>query len=287
MIIDLHIHSKNSDGILSVKKIIELAKTKKISLISITDHDSILSQKQASLLAKKSGISYISGIELNVTFIDPRNSNQKPIFLDFLGYNFDYKNKELLYKLESIAKYRQRRVFIILEKLNEELRKNQVNQLNREDFTNFLRSFNGVLGRPHIADYLVEKGIVKNRKEAFLRYLVKFDVPKYPLYPKDAAKLIRNAGGKIILAHPNDPYGTSLIKLTRSLDEQIKIIDNSLLQHIDGIECWHSRNDEETTTHYLKYAKNRKIITTGGSDCHQKPVIMGTVKIPSYVAHQF
>lgn len=287
MIIDLHIHSKNSDGILSVKEIIELAKTKKITMISITDHDSILSQKQASLLAEKSGISYISGVELNVTYIDPRNPNQKPIFLDFLGYNFDFKNKELLYKLESIAKYRQRRVLIILDKLNEELKKDQVNQLNTEDFVNFLHSFDGVLGRPHIADYLVKKGIVKDRKEAFLRYLVKCNVPKYPLYPKDAAKLVRNAGGKIILAHPNDPYGTSLIKLTRSLDEQTKIIDDSLLQYIDGIECWHSRNDKKTTTHYLNYAKNRKIITTGGSDCHQKPIIMGTVKIPSYVAYQF
>ena len=99
--------------------------------------------------------------------------------------------------------------------------------------------------------------------------------------------MVRNAGGKIVFAHPNDPYGTSLIRLTRSLDEQTNIIDDSILQYIDGIECWHSRNDEETTNHYINYSKEHNLIMTGGSDCHQKPIIMGTVKVPSYVADQF
>ena len=71
-------------------------------------------------------------------------------------------------------------------------------------------SVDGVLGRPHIADYLVKKGIVKARQEAFDKYLVKCDVPKFPLYLDEASKLIRDAGGKLVLAHPNDPHGTSL-----------------------------------------------------------------------------
>ena len=76
MIIDLHIHSRNSDGSLSVKKIVELARIKNICMMSITDHDSILCQEKASTLARKSGIHYISGVELNVTFIDTRNQRQ-------------------------------------------------------------------------------------------------------------------------------------------------------------------------------------------------------------------
>ena len=71
------------------------------------------------------------------------------------------------------------------------------------------------LGRPHIADYLVKKGIVKTRQEAFDKYLVKCDVPKFPLYLEEASKLIRDAGGKLVLAHPNDPHGTSLASLTK------------------------------------------------------------------------
>lgn len=287
MIIDLHIHSKNSDGTLSAKRIVEIAKLKNFFMMSITDHDSISCQKEAIILAQKNGINYIPGVELNVTFEAASYQKQKPIFLDFLGYNFDLEDSQLFNKLKEMTQYRQQRALNILKKLNNEFRKNQIQELNPEDIINIQTSVDGVFGRPHIADYLVRKAFVKTRKEAFDKYLVKCNVPKYPLYLKDAARLVRNAGGKIILAHPNDPYGTSLIKLTKSLDEQTKIIDKSILPFIDGIECWHSRNDEKTTTHYVKYSKEHDLMMTGGSDCHQKPILMGTVNIPFYVAKQF
>ena len=144
-----------------------------------------------------------------------------------------------------------------------------------------------MLGRPHIADYLVQKRIVKTRQEAFDKYLVKCDVPKYPLFLEEASKLVRKAGGKLVLAHPNDPHGTSLVALTKFLEEQTQIIDEKMLSFIDGVECWHSRATIETTNHYLTFAKNHGLIMTGGSDCHQKPIIMGTVQIPDWVANQF
>ena len=90
-----------------------------------------------------------------------------------------------------------------------------------------------------------------------------------------------------MLAHPNDPHGTSLVALTKSLPEQTEIMQDSMLTHIDGVECWHSRNDAATTDHYVKFAKEHGLIMTGGSDCHQKPIIMGTVEVPAYVADQF
>jgi len=116
---------------------------------------------------------------------------------------------------------------------------------------------------------------------------VRCNVPKYPLYLEEASKLVHNAGGKIVLAHPNDPHGTSLVALTKSLAEQTQIIEDSMLAHLDGIECWHSRSDAQTTSHYLKYGKEHDLIVTGGSDCHQKPIMMGTVAVPDYVAGQF
>jgi predicted metal-dependent phosphoesterase TrpH len=143
-----------------------------------------------------------------------------------------------------------------------------------------------VLGRPHIADYLVRKGIVRTKQEAFDKYLVKCDVPKYPLHIDEASRLLRNAGGITVLAHPNDPHGTSLATLTKSVPEQTEIIEESFLGYIDGVECWHSRNDAQTTNHYVKFAEKHGLIMTGGSDCHQKPILMGTVKIPDYVAEQ-
>jgi len=288
MIIDLHIHSKScSDGNLTVEEIVKEAKIRNIGLLSITDHDSIGCQEKAMDLAKKNGIRYISGVELNVTFSHPRYHEGKSISLDFLGYQYDIKNKELKSKLHQMAEYREKRAAKILNNINVEFEKVGIEKLTKNDFKEIQNSVDGVLGRPHIADYLVKKGIVRTRQEAFDKYLVKCDVPKYPLYIEEASRLVRNARGIMVLAHPNDPHGTSLVTLTNSLPEQTEIIEESMLKYIDGVECWHSRNDALTTNHYIKFAKKHGLIMTGGSDCHQKPIIMGTVKIPEYVAEQF
>jgi len=288
MIIDLHIHSKScSDGSLTVEELVKEAKIRNIGLMSITDHDSIGCQEKAMALARKNGIRYISGVELNVTFSHPKYHEGKPISLDFLGYQFDVKNKELKDKLQQMAKYREERAAKILNNINVEFEKEGIEKLTNKDFKEIQDSVDGVLGRPHIADYLVRKGIVRTRQEAFDKYLVKCDVPKYPLYIEEASRLVRNAGGIMVLAHPNDPHGTSLVTLTKSLPEQTEIIEESMLRYIDGVECWHSRNDSLTTSHYIKFARKNGLIMTGGSDCHQKPILMGTVKIPEYVAEQF
>ncbi len=288
MLIDLHIHSKScSDGNLTVQEIVAEAKTRNIGLMSITDHDSIECQEKAMALAREYGINYVSGVELNVTFSHPRYREGKPIALDFLGYQFDVKNRDLKNKLRIMSEYRQERAAKILDNLNVEFEKEGIEKFTKEDFRKIQTSVDGVLGRPHIADYMVREGIVKTRQEAFDKYLVRLNVSKYPLYLEEASRLVRNAGGILIFAHPNDPHGTSLIELTKSVDEQTKIIEESILRYIDGVECWHSRNDTQTTNSYVKFVKKHGLIMTGGSDCHQKPIIMGTVTIPEYVGNQF
>jgi len=288
MIIDLHIHSKScSDGNLTVEEIVREAKKRNIGLMSITDHDSIGCQEKAMALARKNEIRYVYGVELNVTFSHPRYRDGKSISLDLLGYQFDVKNKELKNKLQKIGKYREERAAKILDKINAEFEKEGIEELTEDDWRKIQESVDGVIGRPHIAKYLVRKGVVGTIQEAFDRYLVKCDVPKYPLYVEEASRLMKEAGGIIVLAHPNDPHGISLAELTKSLEEQTEIIEESMLPHIDGVECWHSRNDAQTTNHYIKFAKKHGLIMTGGSDCHQKPIIMGTVKVPEYVAEQF
>jgi predicted metal-dependent phosphoesterase TrpH len=287
MIIDLHIHSQSSDGAFTVEEIVKEAKRRNIGFISITDHDSIGCQLVAMDLAGKAGIRYVAGVELNVTFSHSKYLAGKSVSLDFLGYQFDPKNQALEDKLQQIAEYREARAAKILDNLNGEFEKEGIEKLTKSDFDKIQASVDGVLGRPHIADYLVKKGVVRDRQEAFDKYLVRCNVPKYPLYLENASKLVHNAGGKIVLAHPNDPHGTSLVALTKSLPEQTQIIKDSMLAYINGVECWHSRSDAQTTDHYLRFAKENDLMVTGGSDCHQKPVVMGTVAVPDYVADQF
>jgi len=282
----LHIHtSTGSDGNLTVDAVFREAKRRSIDLISITDHDSIDCQERAIVLARKYGMSYITGVELNVTFRYPEGNED--VSLDFLGYRYDIGNQELKGKLQLIREHRQRRARQILQRLNAEFAKEGTARLTGADLRRIEDSVDGVFGRPHIANYLVAKGIVKDKQEAFDRYLVKCDVPKYPLSLAEASKLIRNAGGVLVHAHPNDPNRTSLVSITHNLHEQTQVIEKYMLQYIDGVECWHSRHDEKTTAHYIEFARKHDMLMTGGSDCHQKPLLMGTLDIPDWVAEQF
>ena len=284
MKIDLHIHTKTgSDGNLSIEEVFREAEKRNIDLMSITDHDSMDCQERAIVLAKENGIIYITGVELNVTF----QYNNRSIPLDFLGYHYDIGNQDLKNKLQLLRKRRETRARQILEKLNIEFEKERIERFTEEDIKKIQDSVDGAFGRPHIANYLIDKGIVRDKQEAFDRYLVKCDVPKYPLSLAEASRLIRNAGGVLIHAHPDDPHGTSLVSITDNLDKQTKIIEEYMLEYIDGVECWHSRHDAKTTAHYIEFAKKHNLLMTGGSDCHQKPIVMGTVDIPDYVADQF
>jgi len=287
MAIDLHIHSRSSDGALSVEQIFREAEKRRITFLSITDHDSIGCQDVAVDLSENAKIGYVTGVELNVTFSHQGYREGKPISLDFLGYQFDPTNDEMKIKLQQMAAYREKRGVKILENLNAEFGKEGITALSKEDFEEMQASVDGTFGRPHIADYLVKRGLVKTRQEAFDKYLVKCNVPKFPLHLEEASRLVRRAGGKLVLAHPNDPHGTSLVTLTKSLTDQAVIIESSMLSFIDGVECWHSRNNAQTTQHYISFAKAHGLIMTGGSDCHQKPIVMGSVDIPEFVARQF
>ena len=282
MKIDLHIHtSTGSDGNLPVEEVVQEARKRKLGLISITDHDSIDAQAKASSLAEENGIAYITGIELNVTFSYP---GSKAISLDFLGYRFDISNRPLCDKLQTMRKHREARASQILEKVNVEFDRESIPRLTGKDLDEILAGVDGTLGRPHIADYLIKKGIAGNRQEAFDKYLVKCDVPKYPLTLSEASALIRNAGGVLVLAHPDDPNGTSLVSVAADLSKQTAIVEEYMLDYIDGIECWHSRLSEAATAHYIAFCERYNLLMTGGSDCHQKPVLMGTVAVPEWVA---
>ncbi len=283
--IDLHVHSKTgSDGKLTVAELFKEALNRNIGLLSITDHDSVDGQEKAITLASQCGITYLTGIELNVTFPAPSG---KSVSLDFLGYRYDINNEALRTRLQMLREHRERRAAQILENLNAEFVRENMPRFTEADLRQIQSNVDGAFGRPHIADYLVKKGIVVDRQEAFDKYLVKYDVPKYPLSLAEASALIRDAGGLLVHAHPNDPSGTSLISLTPDLNQQTEIIEKYMLNYIDGIECWHPKHDAETTAHYVGFARRHGLMVTGGSDCHQKPILLGTLDIPDWVAAQF
>ena len=284
MKIDLHIHSSTgSDGALTLEEIFVEAVKRNIELLSITDHGAVHHQGEAQKLAAENNISYVTGVELNVSF--PYGGKDRS--LDFLGYGYDYKNTALNEKLAVMQKFDSERALKILENLNSEFRKVDLPLFTEEDLAGMQEGIEGVLSRPHIADYLVKKKIVTDRQEAFDRYLVACNVPRFPLRLEEASRLIHEAGGKLLLAHPNDGNGTSLFAFTKSLAEQTELIQNEMMDFIDGIECWHSRSDEETIAHYTAFCYEKSLMMTGGSDCHQKPLLLGTVDVPDFVARYF
>ncbi len=288
MKIDLHIHSKDcSDGKMTLPRIFDEAHHRGVGVISITDHDSIECQESIQVLASQCDMNYITGVELNISFSHPGYQEGKPVSLDVLGYQFDIYNRALEKKIQQLKEYRKVRAEKILEKINHEFQKEGRKPFTHKDLGAIEETVDGAFGRPHIANYMVNKGIVAHRQEAFDRYLVRCNVPKMPLSLQEAAELIRGAGGKLVLAHPNDPNGTSLVAFTSSVQEQLKIIKDFMLPCLDGVECWHSRHDPGTVAAYLAFAGEQNLMPTGGSDCHQQPVILGSLDIPAYVVKPF
>lgn len=269
-----------------LKLIFEEAERRGLNFLSITDHDSMESQAKALALARENRMSYVTGLELNISFSHKDYRDGKPFSLDCLGYGVNINNGALLAKLEELRAYRRRRAQLIMDKVNEVLASEGKPLLGNDDIREVEENVDGTFGRPHIADHLVKKSLAASRQEAFDRYLVRCNVAKMPVSLEEAASLIRGAGGVIVLAHPNNPRGTSLHAMTKSLDRQQRIIKETMLPHLDGLECWHSSHDSETVSTYLKFARDQNMIVTGGSDCHQQPVIIGTVNVPAWVADQ-
>lgn len=288
MKLDLHVHSKEgSDGRWPLEQIMAAAKARGLGLISISDHDSILMQARARELALARGIGYLSGVELNVTMSLPEYNKAKPTSLDFLGYGFDIEDAALRAKLSELQSFRVERARLILENLNVEFEREGRRAFTPEDLEAIQATVDGTFGRPHIADYLIKEGLVASRQEAFDRYLVKCNVGKLPLSLEEASSLIRGAGGKLLVAHPSDPNGASLKGFTEDLAEQLKLVEQHMLGLIDGIECWHSRLNAAQSAAWLDFCQRRALLVSGGSDCHQNPLLLGSVDVPENVADQF
>ncbi|MDR2578986.1 MAG: PHP domain-containing protein [Chitinispirillales bacterium] len=241
--VDLHIHTKFSDGSSTLEEVMEAVAGKGLAAISITDHDCVDAYPLALEMGKDLGVEVIPGVELA--------SEIQGIDIHILGYYVDFNNPEFTEKLHEMKEARFVRAQKIVSNLNKQgidLRFETVLAIAGE----------GAIGRPHIASAMLKEELVFSFREAFDKY-IGYDSPAYveklKMSPKEIFDLIKRAGGVSVLAHPG---------VTR-VDERIPEFIRDGLQ---GIEVSHTEHPDAAIRHYLKICRKNSLAFTGGSDFH-------------------
>lgn len=270
--IDLHIHTTASDGTDTPEEVIRKAKKAGLSAISITDHDTAAGAAEAMRLSIKYAIEVVPGIEISSEFEGEE--------VHILGYFIDPDSPKLQPVLDWVIKDRNTRNERIIRKLADDGYDISLEELKE--------SYPGaVIGRPHIAGKLLEKGYVNSIQQAFDEFLTDgkpYFLPRTYLPVEEAVKVIRSAGGAAVVAHPLQ-YNFTQEKLYRFLKETKGM-------GVVGMETVYSKYSEEETKYLENIADEMMLIRTGGSDYHgtRKPDIEigkgeGTMRVPdSYLA---
>ncbi|OAB33814.1 PHP domain-containing protein [Paenibacillus glacialis] len=246
---DLHTHTQASDGMQAPKVNVQLAKERGLTAVSITDHDTVAGIEEAMVAGEQYGIVVVPGVEIST------RAGGKDIHV--LGYYVDYKDVQFRLRLEELRETRQLRNGKIIDKL-QELGVN----ITLDDVVKGLgRPLlpDESIGRPHIADVLVEKGYASDMRDAFDRYLAEGAqafISETRISPEDACHWIREAGGAPVIAHPGLYKDDALVR---------DIIERA---NPAGIEVYHSDHGQEEESRYLALAEEYNLIVTGGSDFH-------------------
>ena len=258
---DLHLHTTASDGRLTPAELVALALERGLEVISITDHDSVGGVEEALAAAGSSGkITVVPGVEINTDLATGE--------LHVLGYFIDYRDEGLVAALARIRESRVGRAQKMIEKLRE---------LGMPvDWQRVLDLARGEsICRPHIAQAMLEKRYVSDEREAFERYIGR-DGPAYigreKVGPADAVRIVKNAGGIPVLAHPAD----------------IANVDNIIVElkadGLAGLEAYYGQYDSKTVKRCVKMAARHGLLTTGGTDYHHfqddREVLPGSADIP-------
>lgn len=246
--IDLHMHSTFSDGSLTPEELVELAAKAGITAMALTDHDGMMGIDRFMAACQIHGIRGIPGVEISIEHSGGT--------LHMLGYFIDQHNARIVEALARLRRGREERNQFILERLNSlglPLTWEDVSSLAKED----------VVGRPHFAQAMITKGHVKNKEEAFDKYLGK-GKPAYVERDRftvdESIALIREAGGVPVLAHP-----CTLNMGRRRLREFLAELGAKGLQ---GIEAYYSEHSHEQERFCMNMARDLGWVVTGGSDFH-------------------
>jgi len=240
---DLHVHTNFSDGTESPEIVVKEAKKAGLTEVAITDHDVVEGIDRAVAKGKELGVGIIPGIEFTTEVLDTE--------VHILGYYIDHHDQALLKTITKIQKGREERIFKICEKL-------KGLGIPLEAKKVFEIAGHRAAGRPHVARALIQEGYVKNFREAFGRY-IDFHGPAYvshyKLSPEDAVKLVVEAKGIAIYAHP-------------AVSNCDQIVPDLIAAGLRGIEVYYPGHTGEQTKHYLNLAEKYALLVTGGSDYH-------------------
>ena len=259
--LDLHTHSTASDGSLSPSALIEEAAKRGISAIALTDHDTINGLEEAAKAAGERGIRFIPGIELQI------NGNTGGDF-HLLGLGITRPSPAFKAAVKELARCREERNLEILDRINKSGISASYDEIRAlaagsDGCGQGLPDRSLSIGRPHFAAFLVKRKVVKNREQAFVRYLGKgkpFYMPKTGLHFERAAAAIKESGGIAVLAHPMSLYVAwgRLPALIQSLQER----------GLDGLEAWHPTAKVSACRRLEGLAKRLGLMVTAGSDFH-------------------
>ena len=247
--IDLHTHSLASDGTDTPGELINKAHARGISVLGLMDHDTVAGWDEA-IQYLRPGMSLVLGSEISCQTLDGTS-------VHMLGMLFDRENTALAEVLSTTRDNRLTRMNRIIARLNE-----AGFEITIEDVLAQLAP-GATLGRPHLADALIAKKIVASRDEAFTELLhnnSKYYISHYSPTPEDAIKLIKQAGGVAVIAHPL----ASLRGRTVSIDSFKSMVEAGL----DGIEISHRDQSEDERELLRKVVAQYGIIATGSSDYH-------------------
>lgn len=246
--IDLHAHTKASDGELTSEELIDLAISKGITTLAITDHDTLDGLESGIKYSKNKKIFVIPGIELEATM--------KHGQMHIVGLFVDYKNQVLIDKVNEIHYDRVHRNEIFIEELNKmgfEITLDELKEVS-----------NGkTIGKPHFAKIFLRKNYIKTKNEMFDEYFNKPPLNQYGkgnYTPKEIIETIKKSGGLAILAHPQS--------LKLSHDDLVEKIKELKSYGLDGLECYHSLQTPEQMEEYKQIAIDLDLLYSKGSDYH-------------------
>lgn len=250
--IDLHTHSSASDGEYSPSQLVFLALEKKISVIAITDHDTIKGLDEAETAAAGKDITLVKGIEINI-------HRQKGEF-HLLGLGLRNISPSMMELTEKLQNERIERNKSIMENM-----KADGFSVSYEELKEMFPGQS--LGRPHIAAYLVEKKIVRRRQQAFDKYIGHgrpYYRSKQGAELKDALTAISESGGVPVIAHPLSLY-ISWGKMESALSE---LHSAGVL----GMEAWHPGAKVSSCRRLEELARKLGFFVTAGSDFHGESI---------------
>ncbi|PTM59311.1 PHP domain-containing protein [Desmospora activa] len=244
---DLHVHTTASDGMQSPEDVVRLAREIGLAGIAITDHDTVEGVKRGQKEGERLGVKVIAGVEIS-TLADGRD-------IHVLGYGMEIEDRHFLARLQQQRESRKQRNTQIIQRLHKlgiDIRMEEVAAKKRD------RSPDANIGRPHIAEVLVEKGVAGSMDEAFSRWVGE-DGAAYVaisrITPEEAIQLIQQAGGVPVLAHPGSYKNDGLV-------------DRLAKRGLVGIEVRHPDHNEQMERRYRQLASNHGLIPTAGSDFH-------------------